>query len=429
MEAAVGDITKEQARELFAGEVGNFIEEKTKDLAAKIEESRKEIEELTRQASKAANRPLNEGVVTDTKFLHRGIDGQFAPATKANLGHRGARFVRNFINAGKDLDAALAMARKQNDAEMIAAFEKSIQEKNMSTGSHAAGGSFVPEEFAREFIELLETRTVVRAMGALSLPLANGNLTIPKQTGPAEAYWVGEAPGSVDPSQPSTGSVQLSAKKLAALIPISEELRQFSDPRVDAMVSNEIVNRLRLGEDAAYLRSHGSQHKPRGVLSLAAHREDANATVNLDNVTQDLALIVRLVHESETLGTNFGFIFNHRTHWFLRAQRDGNGNLAWPELAQGRLLGFPVMVTGQIPSDLNSNESEIYFGDWAQFVIGDAGGLELREYTGGAIADGSAIRSGISEGFDVMRGTLKVDANVRHADAFAVLEEVTWGAS
>src|SRR3546814_7122383 len=71
--------------------------------------------------------------------------------------------------------------------------------------------------------------------------------------------------------------------------------------------------------------------------------------------------------------TQCGYIMSPRTLLFLENLRDGNGNKAFPEVAEGRLGIYPIGVTTSVPDNLGAgtNESEIYFGDFAQFQIGD----------------------------------------------------------
>ena len=65
--------------------------------------------------------------------------------------------------------------------------------KALSATNPAAGGYLIPEIYLDQIIELLYSKTVIFELGAQKVPMANGNLNIPKMTGGARATWGGEA--------------------------------------------------------------------------------------------------------------------------------------------------------------------------------------------------------------------------------------------
>ncbi|MRE37104.1 phage major capsid protein, partial [Klebsiella pneumoniae] len=56
----------------------------------------------------------------------------------------------------------------------------------------ASGGVLIPQNLHSEVIELLRDRTIVRKLGARSIPLPNGNMALPRLAGGATASYTGE---------------------------------------------------------------------------------------------------------------------------------------------------------------------------------------------------------------------------------------------
>ena len=65
---------------------------------------------------------------------------------------------------------------------------------------------------------MLYAKTVIFELGARKVPMANGNLNIPKMTSGARATWGGEA-RKIAKSQPTFGNIKMSAKRLEAIVP------------------------------------------------------------------------------------------------------------------------------------------------------------------------------------------------------------------
>ena len=112
---------------------------------------------------------------------------------------------------------------------------------------------------------------------------------------------------------------------------------------------------------------------------------------------------------------------------------DANGNFfMMNELSNKRLFGYPIGVTTNIPINLavtGTNESEVYFVDMADVVIGDSTTLILDADAGAAYYDGSQIQASFSLDQTVLRAIVEHDITLRHDFSCAVLTDVDWYAS
>ncbi len=136
---------------------------------------------------------------------------------KATFGAFG-RAVKCIHASGGDLErAAYAADHKFQDSEMSREF------KALSATSPTDGGYLVPEVYANEIIELLYPATAIYELGARRLGMANGNMNLPKIKTGARAMFTGEN-RQIPKTAPKFGNLKLSAKKLTALIPMSNDL-------------------------------------------------------------------------------------------------------------------------------------------------------------------------------------------------------------
>src|SRR3990170_1647953 len=67
-----------------------------------------------------------------------------------------------------------------------------LERKALGEGTGSAGGYLVPEEYLGEVKDRITARAIVRRAGATVYPMATDTLNVPKVTGGATAYWIGE---------------------------------------------------------------------------------------------------------------------------------------------------------------------------------------------------------------------------------------------
>ncbi len=296
--------------------------------------------------------------------------------------------------------------------------------------------SLLPDGYTPRLIELLRPRSVVRSLpGVRQVPMPNGVLTMPRQTGATTANYVGEMTYMAN-SEITTDRVSLAAKKLTIQVVQSGEILRYSSPSSDAIIRDDMLNVLALKEDSTFIRAAGSSTVPRGIKAFAdatnaTQRITSNQTVTVPNVTTDLGRLILAIRAADTPMLNPSFILSPRSERWLMDARDGNGNFAFPEMARGRLREFPYYVTTQVPENLTTNTvtlcSEVYFLDASELIIGDAPSLELQVSDVAAYYDGSAVRSAYSEDSVVFRLIKAHDTAIRHPRSAAYLEQVIWG--
>ncbi len=379
--------------------------------------------ETAERAQAASAVPVNEGA-QGSQSPPAQVYGPVTP--KPVPGEKMAQMVRLLAAAQGNQQVAAQMAKDGNygvDVHMA-----------LSTVTPGAGGVLVPTNFAADVIEALRPTSVVRKMGVTSLPLNNGNLTMPRITGNTVVTYIG-----ADEDIPLTGmtfaDTKLSAKKASALVPVSNDLLRMAgvNPRVDSLVANDLTVSMGLSEDLHFIRADGSGVLPKGMRhwAIAQHVLPAPATPDLAQIDLFLGGLMLRIETANVMMLSCGWLMHPRTLRWLQSLRDGNGNKAYPEVDAGLLKGYAVGLSNQIPVNLGlgGNESEIYFVNFADMMIGEDMELVIDFSKEAAYKDaGGNMVSAFQRDQTLVRVIAKHDFGPRHVECIAVGTEVTWGA-
>jgi HK97 family phage major capsid protein len=154
------------------------------------------------------------------------------------------------------------------------------------------------------------------------------------------------------------------------------------------------------------------------------------ATPDVAKVTADLGAAITRVMSANVLFVNPGWVLPPRIWNYLATLRNSQGALAFPEMAGGVLMGFPFKICTQIPVNLGTgtNESEVYFVNWVDCVIGEALNLMIDVSDTAAYYDGSAVVAPFSQDQTVIRVISEHDFNMRYVYSAAMITGVIWGA-
>lgn len=296
-----------------------------------------------------------------------------------------------------------------------------------------AGGAWVPENYlASEFIELLRPASAVRKLNPRFVELTGGTASLPGLQGGATSYYKAEGAQGTK-SEGTSRRVNLVSRELMTFVPITYQLLRRAAPDAAAMVRDDAVAASAQRSDLAFIRGDGTENSPKGMRyqAAAANIIPANATVNLANVTTDLGKARLALLEADVTFRRPGWMMAPRTENYLMTVRDGNGNYAFrAEMLLGMLWGYPYAVTTQIPINLGSgsDESEVYFADFADVVVGEEDTMQVDVFDQITYWDGAAWQSAAQNNEIVLRVVEHHDIGVRHPESVAVLTEVTWGA-
>jgi len=305
----------------------------------------------------------------------------------------------------------------------------STARRDLTVGTAADGGNLVGTDFlAGSFIDALRNRLMVSRMGARMLDGLVGNVAIPKMSAGATAYWV-DPDSTTGPteSKQTFAQVTLSPKTVGGMTDMSRKLLQQSSPSVDMLVEEDLQKILAIAIDKAALHGTGSSNQPTGVAATSGIGSVVGGT---NGAAPDWADIVGLWSEvavdNADIGS-LGYLTNAKVIGKLMQVVKGTDDGAYicrnfPN-ADGftDFSGMRAGVSNQVSSTLTKGSSSgvasaIFFGNWADLLIGAWGGLDLTvdPYTHSS------------------SGTLRivalqdVDIAVRHAQSFsAMLDALT----
>jgi HK97 family phage major capsid protein len=282
-----------------------------------------------------------------------------------------------------------------------------ILSRDLTAGT-PTGGGYLVETSNQSFIDLLRNRSVALRMGATRLTGLQGNVTIPKQTAAATAYWVSEN-AAVTESQQTIGQINLSPRNVGAYTEVSRQLLLQSNPSAEAMVMNDLAQIVGLAVDAAILEGTGAAGAPLGI---------ANVT-GIGGVTgTSLAAAGIIEFQTDVAAANVepmrpGYVTTAAVAGLLMARPElpttGTTRMWLGNVWDGSMLGIPCMSSAQLTA------ATMIFGAWEHAVLAEWGVLELE------VNPYANFQAGIRG----VRAMYSVDVGIRHAAAFSRAHTIT----
>lgn len=336
-------------------------------------------------------------------------------------GDRAARFVRALAQSGGDVQKAAKFAEEKLHDPIVA--------KGLLSSVDQSGGFLVPEEFSREIIELLRPKSVVRSMGPRIIPMDTGVLTMPRLAGGATSSY-GQEAQATKASQETLEQLRLSWKKLTTIVPISNDLLRMASPAADSIVRDDLVLSMATREDQGFIRDDGTQATVKGIRYWANTANVQNsAGVTLANVDTDIKFLIGALQNNNVRMIAPGFMMSPRSKNFFAFLRNTNGFLAYPTMAEAKptLLGYPVGLSNNIPNNIGGTNSEIYFVDFADVVIGESTNFIVEVSNEAAYVDSNGtLQAAFSRDETLIKAISRHDLAMRHDLSAAVLTNVAY---
>ncbi|HEY5564230.1 MAG TPA: phage major capsid protein [Rhodothermia bacterium] len=371
-----GDKTIEQAREAVLEKMGS-VQKPVTERDADIGLTQREIKEFS--------------------FM-RAIRALVPHASKADI--EAASFEREVS------DAASKRSGKTPQGILVP-FEvlrhQTVQKRDLLAGTASAGGYAVATDLMG-FIDLLRNKSVVQRLGAQVLNGLQGNISIPKLTGAATAYWIAENAAPTE-SQQTLGQVAMSPKTVGAYTDISRRLLIQASVDVENMVKGDLAKVLALAIDAKSLYGDGSSNTITGVRS-ATGLNTADFAAADPTFAEIISMESKVAADNADVGT-LKYAVNALGRGALKSTEkfSSTGQTIWE---QGNTVnGYACEVSNQV-SLLSTVDQDYWFGNWADLILGFWSGLDIMvdPYTGS------------KEGTVRVVCLQDVDCAVRHGESF-----------
>jgi len=232
-----------------------------------------------------------------------------------------------------------------------------------SIGTDSLGGFTVPDPLSDALINLIEDRGTARQKSQ-RIVMSADTWSVPKVAGQATIYYPSEA-ASITDSSVSFSQVQLTAKKLAALVKMSTEVTEDSILDMLSVVVDSIAYSIALEEDKNLFNGVAGGVNTSGIAGDASVDDTNVASVSALALT-DLTACSAGIGNPIIGAVNEWYMSPVVFHGAVRDLLNAAGNNSMRELEEGQrptLLGYPVNLVSCLPSAPASGELVAVFGD------------------------------------------------------------------
>lgn len=318
--------------------------------------------------------------------------------------------------ASFEFEASRAAAEKLGRETRGITVPTDVLARDLVVGTTTAGGHMVQTDLlAGSFIDLLRNRSYMMQVATVLNGLV-GNVAIPRQTSGATAYWVAEN-NAITESQQAFDQVTMSPKTVGAYTDFSRKLMLQSSIDVENFVRRDLAATLALEIDRVALHGSGASNQPTGIAATSGIGSVAGGA---NGAAPSWANIISLETEVAIDNADIGslaYVTNAKVRGKLKSteKATNTGMFVWTE-GSTPLNGYNCLVTNQVSSTLTKGTSSgvcsaIFFGNWADLLIGMWSGLDL-------MVD---PYSGATAGTVRVVALQDVDIAVRNAASFAAM--------
>jgi HK97 family phage major capsid protein len=281
----------------------------------------------------------------------------------ANQGDASARRAAEF-----EIEVGKAAAEKYERSSNGIVIPNEVLRRDLVVGTSTAGGNLVAAEtLASSFIELLRNRMAMMQAGVTMLSGLQGNISIPRQTSAATAYWVGEGSSPTE-SQQAIDQVNMTPKTVGAFVDYSRRLLLQSSIDVEGMVRADLARVIALELDRAAIYGSGSSNQPLGLVNTTG--------IGTQTITTYGTFAEYIGMETDVAAANadagsLRYIINATARGALKSTEKSATSTAQFVFQDNEINGYPVIVSNQLTNN------DCLFGDFSQFVVGMWSGLDL----------------------------------------------------
>ena len=366
-----------QAVELEIAAIEKNIERVKKQIAAAAEAAKTATPvagEDPKQAKKSAEgnpNPEDKQSKIEVVKLAKGIG--FAQYARAKLCSQLAAKNGNFISP-------VDMAKQMGFGDEV---QDLVTKATLGTTTEVGFASALVQEnrLVGEFVEMLRAATVFEQLnGFRAVPF---NSKIPSQLTGGTAAWVGE--GAAKPlTNPTYGEVEIKEHKLAAITVYTQELMRRSDPAVDVLVRDDLIEASKTLIDNTFLdAAAASTTRPAGVLNGVTATPSTGTTAAAYE-TDLLTLINTFVAANLSLDGAY-FLMSETRAAQISLLRDALGNSYFAGMAlrgTRTLMGIPVITSQAVGN-------KIILVKTSEILLAQDGGVDVSYSDQATLVDGA----------------------------------------
>lgn len=406
-------------------------------------ELRKTLEEAGKAASEMAGKAASEAATVVVKGVQESLEKKIGDQGSEiqKIGDQVVKLAQNIEVSLKDIGASkkeidTASGKKSkalmfrgmitgnwSGADMERQMAEAVKQKAIEAGDQAAGGYVIPTELSADIVKLVRERAVFNELGCMMVSPTRYIFNIPKVTQGVTAYMIGEGK-AITESDMKFGMIQLTPKKAAALVYASREMIDAADPGIVDIINSDSADALVELQMLMALYGNGGANQPVGLYNQDGITKIATAAGG-DDPDQAYMRKLRSQINQKYKGGSFKFLANENTIMKMSALVSASApdaSVLLTDEQRARSAFGKDFVTSGLVRDTKSKGgtsrlSEVFYGDWSQFVVANWwGGMRIDASTQGGSAWANDLYS--------FRAIMPFDFGVRDTARFAIADYI-----
>lgn len=321
---------------------------------------------------------------SDTRGVHIGLTkkeiGQYSIARAV-----AAMMTGDWKEAGLERDASEAAAKRfgMGTKGILIPFDV-MASRDFTVGTASEAGNLVATQLRPDlFADVLRNRLALGRLGVTMLFGLSSNVDMPRKLSGSSLGYVTEVAASAE-TQPSTGKVTLSPKRIGGYIEFSKQAVIQSTLAIEPMLRQDILSEYQVNFENAAINGSGSGANPRGIRNTSGIGAVVGGTNGLALAWDHLVdLESACANVNAEPDSSSGYLINTKTRGKAKKTLKAAGlPFMWDNGAQP-LNGYRAEVTNNVPSNLTKGSSSgicssvIYGSNWPMLVMATFGAVEL----------------------------------------------------
>jgi HK97 family phage major capsid protein len=341
--------------------------------------------------------------------------------------------------------AVMDNTRPAVDPDELAWLERRKYVKAQSAFQDSVGGSLVTPPVQGATIPLIRPNAAFLAAGAQAITLPpNGRMVMPRVTGAPDVQAVGESQETPE-SDLTTGFMELTSKKIAGAVRMTEEASAYTSGTMDAIAQGELGRSLGLRMDAYAFYGIGSTQIPAGLTANVYAGQVLDVTTfnptalgigaNGNTLLPQYGDIFPSLIEERSFGVAEGitgaWIMRPAVYASAVASRasavtpnDQQGPMvdilrrfeqSGPNVLKGRRVVRTTNLRNNRSKGSATNLSDCFFGVWSYAIMASYGAMNFQQGHNGVT---------FMKGQILIRGTMFGDIGYQYPEAFLWYKDV-----
>lgn len=278
-----------------------------------------------------------------------------------------------------------------------------VTKRDLSAGTPTDGQELVADNLlSGSFIDVLRNASVVAGMGATMMTDLVGDVSIPRKTSGSAAAWITTEGGDAAQSDPQFDQVTLTPKTAGVYTEVTRQLLKQSSIDVEAMLRTDLASGMATLLDLAALYGTGASGQPQGISTATGVNTPTDFVASVPTFLEVIAMESAVAGDNALMGA-LGYVLETAMRGSLKGtlKAANSGMFIWGD--GNELNGYGTGVSNQVTA------GDVFFGNWADLIIGAWGGLDLL----------------IDPYTNSLSGTVRIvahqsmDLAVRHGESFA----------